>query len=343
MYSGLSGYSAACQKALKQKFDIELFVSHWPSSENAPFQSMIYEHIDNRFEKSEGTVSKLLQSLQAFAPDAILTSGWMDQDYLRICRFFKKMGIPIIASSDTQWTGRMRQQVARFIAPWYLHSAFDVLWVTGERQKQLAYRLGFRGQKCWEGFYACDWQTFNTKASVKPREKAFLFVGRYIPRKGVSTLIEAYQLYRARANNPWDLWMVGAGPLFQQIEGQSGIQDKGFIQPQELPALMQTTSCFIMPSKVEPWGVAIQEAAAAGLPIICSDACGAGVHLVRNNFNGRVFQVGNHEELAICLEKMSNTDSYRWVEWSRNSIELSRQYTPEIWARTLMDGIKDLV
>ena len=49
------------------------------------------------------------------------------------------------------------------------------------------------------------------------------------------------------------------------------IENKGFIQPKYLNDLLLNSSALILPSRYEPWGVIVHEAAAAGLPIIISD------------------------------------------------------------------------
>lgn len=266
-------------------------------------------------------------------------SGWMDKTYLQAARILKKNGIPVIAGSDTQWKGNIRQKVAGWIAPWYLHKAIDVLWVTGERQKVLANYLGYKGQKCKTGFYACDWQAFACEqqrkfADAKP---AFLYVGRLIERKGIDTLLQAYDSYRQSVSDPWELWVAGTGELEKDLNGKAGVKALGFLQPKDLPSHLKSVGGFVLPSKVEPWGVALQEAAASGLPLIASEACGAGVHLVKDGFNGFVFKTGNHNQLSNCLQKISSLSPEKWEAWSHNSYQLSRQYTPEIWAETLMD------
>ena len=45
---------------------------------------------------------------------------------------------------------------------------------------------------------------------------------------------------------------------------------------------MAECGAFVLPSRKEPWGVVVQEAAAARMPVICSDSVGAGDHLVRH-------------------------------------------------------------
>lgn len=342
LYSGLSGYSAACQKALRSLYGVKLMVVHWPISSEAPFQEEIYGHIDERIEKKGLTKFQILEKVSHFQPQAIIISGWMDKDYLFVAKRMKQKGVPIIAGSDTQFNGSLRQLIAKYISRWYLHPSIDIMWVTGERQKQLAHHLGYRGVHVWTGFYACDWSkfsqgTFQERTSLSNN---FLYVGRLIERKGIEILVKAYQQYRRSVSKPWDLWLAGTGPFEEIIKNQPGIKCLGFVQPNQMPAVFKASTAFILPSYQEPWGVVVQEAAAAGLPLICSDACGAAVHLVRDQYNGFCFETGNSDHLSHCLKEISALSLSEWNDMSRRSFELSQQYTPLLWAKTLVEGLK---
>jgi glycosyltransferase involved in cell wall biosynthesis len=276
----------------------------------------------------------------SFRPDAVLVSGWVDSGYNRLCRRLKAEGIPVVAGCDTQWKGSWRQHVAALAAPWHVHRFIDVLWVTGERQRQLAQALGYRGARCWDGFYCCDWERFARKTTEAPcpRERSFLFVGRYVEEKGIRDLAAAYRIYRTQVGSPWPLVCAGKGGLAPLL-ADVGADDLGFVQPDRLPALMHEASAFVLPSRFEPWGVVVQEAAASGLPLIVSEACGAGVHLVREAYNGFVTETGNAGSLASALVRMHNLGGTEREEFGRRSFELSKQYTPQRWASVFRDGL----
>ena len=337
----LAGYTAACQCKLKELFAVELLVIHWPIAKEAPFQDTIFSHIDHRYDKGNLSLKKMIALLKEFNPQAIVISGWMDKDYLKIAKAMRRQGIPVIAGCDTQWKGSIRQRIGQLIAPFYLHPSIDVMWATGERQKKLVRRLGYRNERCWTGYYACDWEKFRIHAtrSYSKARKAFFYVGRYIPRKGIDLLVEAYQQYRQKSKDPWELWTAGTGSEAHLLEGIEGIKNLGFTQPNQLPGILQEVGAFVLPSRVEPWGVVVQEAAAAGLPLICSDACGASDHLLKHNSNGFLFENGNVEQLSDSLVKIASLSSEKWENMSQLSFELSKQYTPEIWAKTLIEGV----
>jgi len=342
LYSELAGYMVSCWKALHDLHGVELLVYYYEPSTEAPFEFGTLDWIRHRLPRREASESEMVHRLGEFNPDAVIMSGWMDNGYLRVARAMRRRGVPVIAGLDGQWEGTLRQHIGVVASPVLLRSSIDVLWAAGERQVEFARRLGFQGTQCWRGVYCCDWEKFARIPSNEfpPTNPAFVFVGRYVAEKGLGDLLAAYRKYRRDSAHPWDLVCAGAGPLAPLLQEELGIRDLGFVQPKRLPEVFkELAGVFVLPSRVEPWGVVVQEAAASGLPLICSEACGAGVHLVQEGFNGWLFQTGNADHLATCLRiaSMSSTSTLR--EMGRRSHNLSQIFTPRGWADTLIRGV----
>lgn len=342
MYTRLAGYTVACLRALRQTAGVELLVFAQAPEANAPFSTETIQTLGNVRGREAETPQSILAAAREFRPDAVLVSGWTDRGYVPVCRSLKEAGVPIVSGCDNQWTGNARQRLATLAAPWHLHRFIDVLWVPGERQRMFANALGYRGKRCWDGYYACDLEAFaaaRTTSAASPR--AFLFVGRYIPEKGIETLATAYRQYRERVADPWPLVCAGAGPLRNTLV-KCLADDRGFVQPKDLPAVMAGATAFILPSHFEPWGVVLQEAAAAGLPLIATRACGAAVHLLRDGWNGYACEPGCATSLAEAMVSMHETDASSRQAMRQASSHLAAQYSPQLWAETLIRGVRRL-
>lgn len=345
LHSRLSSYMLACWRQLHERHGVELLVYHEVPESAAPFQFESLAWIRHRFPRGDASVPEMTWRVVEFAPDAVLICGWMDAGYLRVAREMRRRGVPVIAGLDGQWLGTFRQRLRCVIAPFQLHPSIDVVWAAGARQVEFARRLGYRGQRCWRGVYCCDWKSFARDPSEEfpPVAPVFIFVGRYAEEKGVADLLEAYRIYRQGSAQPWDLVCVGTGPLASLLRGEPGVRDMGFIQPKELPAVFKTVAgVFVLPSRAEPWGVVAQEAAASGLPIICSEACGAGVHLVQEGYNGWVFDTGETAHLVACMRRASTSAPAVLREMGRRSHQLSRTLTPDTWATTFVRGVAEI-
>ena len=312
-----------------------------PTSE-APFDNEIIEKSGAQLVafREDLTVDQMKAELERFSPDVILTSGWMFKDYLEVCSWFRKRGGRVIAFCDTAYRGSARQRVGCLLARWLIHPSIDVVWVAGERQREYAKRLGFRTRNIWEPMLCCDWDGFAAHRRSDPNQgEGFLFVGRLVQVKAFDLLISAYERYRTSVSNPWPLKIIGSGPLAEAARHVEGIELVGFVQPSHLPEMMAAARAFVLPSIFEPWGVALQEAATVGLPLIASDACGASVHLLRDGWNGYLVEPGSVDELTTALLRLHNISDEGRCEMGRNSFELSKQYTPKRWAETLVEGM----
>jgi len=340
----MSGYFAACLREVKAISNTKIKVLAWSPEANAPFSSELTNGLEKIEKRSSFDTTQLLQLAERFQPDGVLVAGWGDKGYVATCKQLRRQGIPIISGCDNQWQGTIRQRLAAISAPVYLHQFIDVLWVSGERQRQLAKHLGYTGERCWDGFYACDWIKFSNKAarrrlenSVTTKRRSFIFVGRYTSEKGIDTLSDAYRRYCSQVEKPWDLICAGSGEEQAKLTTVGAI-DLGFVQPDALPALFEEAGAFVLPSRFEPWGVVVQEAASASLPLIVSDASGAGVHLLRDGWNGRTFPASDSAQLARCMKWTHERSRSELHKMGQRSFELSKQYTPLRWAHTLLEG-----
>ena len=104
----------------------------------------------------------------------------------------------------------------------------------------------------------------------------FISAGRLVPDKNFATLIEAF----ARVGSEAELEIVGSGFLehaLKQLAAERGVpvRFRGHVAPTEMPGLYASADVYALISTYEPFGVAVREAAAAGLPIVCSRTAGA--------------------------------------------------------------------
>ena len=108
------------------------------------------------------------------------------------------------------------------------------------------------------------------------RRKGFLFLGRWIPNKGLRTLLEAYRTV-APDGTRWPLILVGDGPLREEIERRvkeeniDGVQFTGFVSDEERNRLIRNAKWMVTPPNTnEDLGLTPLEARAVGVPCIVS-------------------------------------------------------------------------
>lgn len=334
LHTRLSGYFLASLEAASHLEGYDFNVVSYPASKDAPFTSPS-ETTGIVFKNASGlSQSQLSEHANAYEPDAVLLAGWWNKDYLVIASQLKKRGIPVIMTMDNQWTGKIKQRLRAFQVRAKVRQAATHLWIPGQPQMPLATHLGFSSREILTGYYSCDDRIFRSDSNAVI-SRDFIYVGRLASEKNISGLVEGYRRYQSRCPEPWRLTCVGVGPLESAIQNVNGIEHLQFVQPFELPALLSTAKAFVIASQFEPWGVAIHEAAATGLPLVCSRQCGAATHLLQHGVNGMTFDARDPGQLADCLEFVSNLPEWRIRQWGDKSELLAKTFSIDGWVQTL--------
>ncbi len=332
-WSDISGYMAACWRALHQSNGFEVFVVAFQALTETAFGDRLMQDIPCRLldlqERQDASAIERL--VAAERPDVVVLGGWMHPPYRRLASSSQLQNTEFVMGMDTPWLDTLRQRIAPLILKSYLRRMSRVV-VTGERSWQYAKRLGISSDRIDRGLYGIDYQSWQPlwgqRVAAWPR--SFLFVGRYATMKAIDILITAYRDYRQQVDEPWELVCCGQGELKHQLAGQLGVIDRGFLQPTEMDAVWQSAGAFILPSRFDPWPLAIVEAAAAGLPIICTNVCGSAVEVVRPHYNGLVIA----EDNAGALTQALLTFHERYADlpvWGKRSQELAAPYATNFW------------
>ena len=247
----------------------------------------------------------------------------------------------VLMGMDTPWRGGWRQYFAKVALAGYFKGVDGVL-VAGVGAQEYAKRLGFSQDQIYRGLYAWDESMALRVDRGEVSGRAFLFVGRYVPAKGLDVLLDAYRLYRKRVQEPWDLWCCGAGPMGELIVGREGVVDYGFVQPDDVPSKFSKAEVFVVPSLYEPWGVAIAEAMGCGLPVICTDRCGAGWDLVEEGITGWRIKSGDVEALAAAMQE-AHRSKERLRGMGHEAKRAAGGFTADAWGERIHRIARDLV
>ena len=338
LWAEVSGYIAACWEALAERHDVALHIIHLEGLASAPVpgRDSLLSKISNEVLSvaNEELPTSIARRVARRSPDLIVTSGWLYRPYVQAAQDPSLHSAALVIGMDSPWEGRWKQHLARFALRSYLARA-DAFMVAGDRSREYARRLGVPAERIFTGLYGYDFRHF-AGASTQLREDApwprkFLFTGRYVNEKALDTLVSAYQRYRESSHEAWALSFCGMGPMEGLLKDVPGVQDFGYVEPRDLAALFAQHGAFIMPSRFEPWGVAIGEAAASGMPLICSTACGAALELLRPFFNGLSFATDDSGQLAYAMSWME--EHYQELPlMGQRSQQLAEAHSAEVWA-----------
>lgn len=345
LYSELAEYLMACLEHLEGEGH-EIQVMHWPVNPEAPFQLRTLKH--TQFHPREAFSNDEIRLwLTAYRPDAVITSGWMDPAYLQALGALRKVhSFRSLLALDNHWKGGFRQLAGSLWARMRYKPLFTHAWVPGEPQVEYARKLGFDSSQILTGFYCADTSSFTRFYQQHPERhqhlpKRFLYLGRYVEFKGIFDLWKAFEYCRTEhpdgAN--WELLCAGTGTLWNQRPEQPGLKHLGFIQPTNLPQVLEQSGVFVLPSHKEPWGVVVHEMAAGGLPLICSEAIGAATRFLEEGRNGFSFPTRNSDALASAMMAIMDASDEERARMGRHSHALAQGLTPEVWTKTLLSVV----
>ena len=129
-----------------------------------------------------------------------------------------------------------------------------------------------------------------------------LYAGKLSKRKHPELLADAVRALNDMSPKPV---LVYAGDGEMMAEMKTRAPDAlfvGFINQSELPAFYAMADVFVLPSEMEPWGLAVNEAMACGTAVVVSDQVGAAPDLVDESC-GAVFESGNVNALVSALRR----------------------------------------
>jgi len=206
------------------------------------------------------------------------------------------------------------------------------------REAENDYRRRFPNIPHFSIPYHCDLSGF---FAIGPRPETglpitFLFCGQMIRRKGVDLLLLAFDRLIASGFDA-RLLLVGREAELPKFLAKVRpatrlrIRYDGFQAPERLPEYFGMADVFVLPSRYDGWGVVINQALAAGLPIITSDAVGAGFDLVENGINGLRVIAGDVDLLYRAMEMLTLSPTLA-RQWGQSSRKKACDITPEAGA-----------
>lgn len=295
---------------------------------------------------------RLTTCLEQCTPDAVVVPGWWDPGALLAIAWARHNDIPVVLMSDSTALDAPR--------PWWREwpkrrvvSLCESAIVAGRRHTKYLVKLGMPENRIWRGYDVVDNEHF-AKAAKDARnqpgslrrdlglpDRYILSCCRFIEKKNLARLVRGYAEYRRRSDTPRALVLVGDGPrrdLLERLVDDLGmgahVYFPGFCQYDALPPYYGLADAFVLPSTHEQWGLVVNEAMAAGLPVLVSERCGCAPDLVIEGENGHTFDPYDVDGIADALFRVPNDDENR-RRMGRASRERIRDWTPQTFARNL--------
>jgi glycosyltransferase involved in cell wall biosynthesis len=290
--------------------------------------------------------------------DAVLVNGWQLRCYWQAIRGARRCRVPVFVRGDSQLTPAKQsiRIVKAFTYPRMLRS-FDGMLAVGQRNREYYQTYGVPDERIWRSPHCVDNAFFaaaaerarQTGAALRERlgipgdATVYLFAGRLIEKKHPLDFIAALERARAAGARVHGL-IVGDGALRAAVEAE--IEKRavpcamsGFMNQAQIGTAFAAADALVLPSdRRETWGLVVNEAMAAGVPAIVSDAAGCAPDLIVEGRTGFTYPCGDVGALANQLTMQA--DRQRLAELGRAAAAHVSTYSPRAAAEGVVAAIQ---
>jgi len=253
----------------------------------------------------------------------------------------------IIKATVSEVTEQGRDRLRNWLRRLLLNHA-DAVLVNGQSGARYLRRFGVPLDKLFIVPSTTDMTALTTVPLEKPSEAALrlLYVGRLIALKGLLPFFDVLREWALRhETRPVDLWVVGSGHLRDSLEryifpGNVSVRFVGEVSYASLPNIYMECGLLVFPTLADEWGMVVNEAMAAGLPVLGSIYSQAVEELVANGITGWTFRPDCTNEMYAALDRAFNTSERHLNEMRRAARARIKDLTPEKAATLVLDAVR---
>jgi glycosyltransferase involved in cell wall biosynthesis len=273
-------------------------------------------------------------ALRRLGPDVVVSSEYGPATW-RALAWCRRSGRRLVVMSElTPWSDAMlsplQLRVHRALAP-----RVDGFVVFSSQGVERLRRMGVDPSRVEVSVQSADLERFlavGHERSTSAEPVRVLCVGRLVPDKNISLLIEAFADCGFEDGEA-ELDLCGTGPLEGELRSLAArlgvpVRFRGFVAPSELPAVYAAADVLALVSTYEPFGVTVREAAAAGLPVICTERAGAAGDVAVDGENAVVVDPSDRSTIVEALGALVRDDSLR-ARLSAGSLAVTERHPLE--------------
>jgi glycosyltransferase involved in cell wall biosynthesis len=246
-----------------------------------------------------------------------------------------------VSESSEKGRGRARRLLRRALLP-----RADAVLVNGCSGARYVRALGAPADRVVTVPYTSALPDVAAGDSVRREARRLLYVGQLIERKGIVPFVVA--LGRWGRRHPTErvmLELVGDGPEAARVArvpvpGNVTVRCSGTVAYQQVARAYARAGLFVFPTLADEWGLVVNEAMAAGLPVLGSVYSQAVEELVRDGVNGWVLRPNDPAALDAALERMLAVESSELARMAATARAAVRPLTPELAADRLVQGLR---
>ena len=270
---------------------------------------------------------RIFEKLDKITPDVIIAGSIVFYSGALGIRWAKKNKKKFIMFDDAKPSGVKRgffvQAVKNMIT-----NQIDALWLpSDEYDKEYTALYSKKKIHYFYGYNCVDNHLFKLNGQKKFDNNKIICIARLVPIKNIQNLLQAWSVVEEN-NDSTTLIILGDGPLYPELKKfakslkLNRVVFLGAVPNDKIPQYLHDADAFILPSWAESWGLVVNEAMAAGLPVLLSNKVNATNTLLKEGVNGYGFSPGDIAEIQQKLIDFINLTGPAKKEMSANSLKI---------------------
>lgn len=176
--------------------------------------------------------------------------------------------------------------------------------------------------------------------------RVFLSVAALCKRKGIDILLKSFAQLGTK---DWCLVLCGldkADGAYQKLANLLGIQAQvlflGAYPVARIAEVYMASDVFILPSRFDGWGAALNEAASVGMPLIGTDLCGGAWHVIQPDVNGYRVKADSVNSLKVAMQCYVDEPALIAAHGKQSKKIFFEEFTPAKNVERLIRGLETM-
>ncbi|MCO5948041.1 glycosyltransferase family 4 protein [Mucilaginibacter flavidus] len=273
---------------------------------------------------------KIFSKLDEIDPDVVIGGSIVFYSGALGLRWAKRNKKKFIMFDDAKPSWVKRNLIVQGVKD-LITNQIDALWLPSD-EYDAEYTLLYSKNKIkyLYGYDCIDNDLFRVDGAKRVDTKKIITVSRLVEKKNVISLLEAWKFVEDN-DDSYALIIVGDGPLlgelqdYQKSQGLKRVNFLGVAANEQIPKILFDADAFVSPSLYESWGLVVNEAMAAGLPVLLSTKINAAFTLLKDGENGYLFDPYEPGILQKKLLEFIRLPEFVKKKMSLKSLELISQ------------------
>ena len=300
---------------------------------------------------------ELCARLAAWNPGAVLLFGYNWLSLQRALWWARWQGIPLLFRGDSHLLGRESLPFTKRLLLNFIYRQFDAITTVGTANRRYFLTFSVPAERLYFAPHAVDAARFQANATIAKiaadslrralklnGKRILLFAGKF---QAIKQPVELLRAFLQIATPDDALVFVGDGEEKNRLKELASahpaisVHFLPFANQTEMPARYLLADIFVLPSRSESWGLAVNEAMHLGVPCLVSDRVGCQTDLVEAGETGWVFAANNPQQLAATLRAALHASPEERARLSRNSVARISNYTYAQTSAGLLAALAD--